>query len=1053
MKTKFNGILALLLVLFVQISFAQEKTITGTVSDETGPLPGVSVVISGTSTGAVTDFDGKYTIKARQGAVLQFSFVGMETQTKTVGAANVLNLTMSGTNVLEEVVVTAFGIKKEKKALGYAVTTIGSETVGSKPEQDVARALVGKAPGVDITQTSGISGSGTNIIIRGYTSITGSNQPLFVVDGIPFNTDTNNDRGFTGGSTTSSRFLDIDPSSIKEISILKGLSATVLYGDRGRNGVVLVTTKSGDSGNINKKMEISFNQSLFFNEVHLPEYQNSYGNGFQNSFSAAFSNWGPHFDTRGGTSGVGADGTVPHPLSGSINNAAFPEYIGVRVPYRAYSGIEDFFRTGTVRNTSIGIAGRGDKVSYNFNYGNTDDEGFTPGNKYNRDAFSLGGYAELANNFSLNSTFNYTGVRKVGPPAAAGYGSNPGAGNASLFANLLYTPRNLDLMNLPFQNPVTGANVYYRGGGDMQNPRWTVANASDNEIVNRFFTNSTLNYKINDWMNLNYAVGFDTYTQKQSYEINRGGPQVPDGLLSTSFRINTTWDHTLSLNFNKDLSDIFNLEGVIGFNANRETRDFSSATSTNQFIFGLMTHQNFINHVASSSKYEINKLGAYGSLTLAYHNYMFLNLQGRNDWASSLEKANNSIFYPSASLSVIATDLIEGLKSDKINYMKFRVGYGTSAGFPDSYETRVGLGTGTNAFLNPRNGNVINTNFVSNQVGNLDLKPELIEEVEIGFEGKFFRNRVSIDLSLYDKQSSDLIIGRELDPSTGFTNTTVNAASISSRGIEIGLNLVPVKIGDFTWNLNGNFSMNENIVDALSDGIEQLPFAGFTNLGNFAIPGQPYGIMLGSVIARDDNGNKIVASTGSYLAATEIDVIGDPNPDYKLTGITSFNYKGFSLGAQVDYIHGGDMYSTTTSSTISRGLSKDTDFDRNQTIILEGVLQNGQPNNIQINATQFGFEMNGFFIDEEAVHDATTIRLREVFLSYEVPKKFIEKTPFGSLSVSFVGQNLWYKAVNFPKYVNFDPEMSSLGVGNGRGFDYLTGPTAKKYGFNLKLTF
>ncbi|MDP3311840.1 SusC/RagA family TonB-linked outer membrane protein [Lutibacter sp.] len=1054
MKTKFNGFLTLLLAFMVQITFAQEKTVTGKVSDVNGSLPGVTVLIKGTKTGTQTDFDGNYSIKATSGAVLQFSFVGMKTVDKTVGAANTINVTMQeDAQALDEVVVTAFGIKKEKKALGYAVSTISSDAIGSKPEQDVARALVGKAPGVDITQTSGVSGSGTNIIIRGYTSITGSNQPLFVVDGIPFNTDTNSDRGFTGGNTTaSSRFLDIDPSSIKEISILKGLSATVLYGDRGRNGVVLITTKSGDAGNINKKMEISVTQSLFFNEANLPEYQNSYGNGFQNSYSAAFSNWGPHFDTRG-TAGVAADGTIPHPYSNAINNAAFPEYIGARIPYQAFSGIEDFFRVGKVISNSVGISGRGDKVAYNFNYGHTDDEGFTPGNNYRRNAFSLGGQAELANNFTISSTFNFTGVDKTAPASAAGFGSNPTAGTASLFANILYTPRNLDLMNLPFENPVTGANVYYRGGGDMQNPRWTVKNTADLEIVNRFFTNTALNYKLNDWMNVNYSVGFDTYTQKQRYQINRGGPQVPDGVLATSYRINTTWDHTVSLNFNKTLSDNLNLEGVFGVNANRETRDFTSTSSTNQFTFGLFTHQNFVDHTASSSKYEVNKLGAYSSLTLAYNNYMFLNLQGRNDWASTLEKNNNSLFYPSVSLSVIPTDMIEGLKSDKINYMKFRVGYGTSAGFPDAYQTRVGLGTGTNSFINPINGNVMNVHSVSNQVGNLDLKPELIEEIEVGFEGKFFSSRVSVDISLYDKTSSDLIIDRNLDPSTGFTFTTQNVASINSRGIEIGLNLVPVKFGDFTWNLNGNFSINENIVKSLAEGVEKIPIAGFTNLGNFAEPGQPYGIMYGSTVARDANGNKIVASTGSYLAATEIGVIGNPNPDYKLNGSTSLNYKGFSIGAQVDYTHGGDMYSTTTAATISRGLSKDTDFDRSQTIILEGVLQNGQPNNIQINATQFGFEMNGFFIDEEAVHDATTIRLREISLSYDVPKKILEKTPFGSLSFSLIGQNLWYKAVNFPKYVNFDPEMSSLGVGNGKGFDYLTGPTTKKYGFNMKLTF
>ncbi|AXT56411.1 SusC/RagA family TonB-linked outer membrane protein [Aquimarina sp. AD1] len=1067
MRTKFRGILTLLLAFVVQLTFAQEKTISGNVTDNSGlPLPGVNIVVKGTSKGTQSDFDGNYTIQVNRGAVLSFSYLGFTTKEVVVGDGDTVNVQLAeDAATLEEVVVTAQGIRKAKKALGYAVATIASEDIASQPQTDVVRSLTGKAPGVNITQTSGLSGTGTNIIIRGYSSINGNNQPLFVVDGVPFNSDTNSSEGFTtGGASASSRFLDIDPNNIKEISILKGLSATTLYGQAGRNGVVLVTTKSGAAqGGANKKFEITFNQSYFSNEISdLPDFQDSYGNGFNQTASAAFSNWGADFNQRIAGDGVAADGTIAHPYDRSDLNAVFPEFVGARYDYRPYDNIEPFFRTGNVVTSSLSVSSGNDTSSYNISVGRTDDEGFVIGNKYQRLNFSAGGSTKLSNKFTISSSFNYVLTDLITPPTSAGFGSNANDGAASLFANILYTPRSIDLFNLPFQNPVDGSSVYYRTDNSIQNPRWTQQNARNIEDTRRFFGNFTALYEFNDWLNLSYRLSLDSYVQDEDRYVNKGGTQAPGGFLSTFVTSNTVWDHTLSLNFDKDLNDSWGLSGNLGFNPRREERKRDFTSSTEQFVFGLINHQNFEETTGFSDLREFNIVGAYLSATVDYNDYLFLNVAGRNDWYSSLQKENRSIFYPSASLSFVPTSAFEGLRGSKaINYLKLRLGYGSSAGFPDPYATVIGLDSNANTFIDPNGGAIINSLSEADRLGNANLKPELITELEAGVEAKLFDNRVSFDVSVYDKRSKDLILNnRFLDPSTGNTVTSDNVAEVSNQGLEVGFGLTPIRGNDpddFRWDISGQYTINENIVESLGGESEGEVIAGFIGFGNYAIPGEAYGVIFGTTYQRDDNGNRVVGADGNYIANPEPTIIGDPNADWRATLINNFSYKGFTLGMQWEYTHGGDIYSTTAGALLARGLTTDTDFDRTQTFVLDGVQTDGSVNTVQINATDLYFNNIGVAsaggINERGIYDATTLRLREATLGYNVPSKFLDKTPFGRVSISFIAQNMWYKAFNFPKGINFDPEVTSLGVGNGQGFDYLTGPTAKRYGFNLSLTF
>ncbi|HMK06100.1 MAG TPA: SusC/RagA family TonB-linked outer membrane protein, partial [Flavobacterium sp.] len=745
MRSKFKWIFTLLLALSMQFSFAQEKTVTGTVSDETGPLPGANVVVKGTKRGVSTDVDGKYAIKAKTGEVLVFSFIGMNDSSVTVGASATINMVLkSGGVEIGEVVVTSQGIKKEKKALGYAVTTIKAEEFAAKPSTDVARALTGKAPGVNIAQTSGLSGSGTNIIIRGYSSITGSNQPLFVVDGIPFNSDTNTDGNFLEGSTNaSSRFSDLDPNSIESISILKGLSATTLYGSAGRNGVILVTTKSGNTKELNKKMEVSFSQSMYMTEIAaLPDYQNHYGNGFDNAFTTAYSNWGPRFGTRG-TQGIGADGTVIDPyayLGAIVSPQSFHTEDGAlvpnTVPYAPQNNVKPFFSTGTINTTSVNVGGRSENTSFNLGVGHTRDEGFIEGNTYQKLNLSTGGTMKLSNGLTFSTTMNYVRSEKTAPPTAAAFGS--AAAGPSAFANILYTPRSFDLFGYPYEDPRDHSSVNYRL--DIPNPRWTLKNASDFDKVRRFYGNFTTMYEINSWSNVSYRLALDNYTETKVYSLNQGNgqPVDDDGVLRTTTTENTIFDHTLSYNFDTKLgkNENWNLDGTVGFNPRQESYNYNYLYSSVQFVYGFLEHQNFEFHDGYSDRQNFNIVGLYASTTLGFKKYLFLNVQGRNDWFSSLQPSNRSLFYPSGSLSFVPTDAFSGLKGNQtVNYLKFRVGYGSSAGFPRPYRTIIGLESQTKAFLT-NDGTVINTIQPSSVLGNVNLKPELVTELEFGFEGK-----------------------------------------------------------------------------------------------------------------------------------------------------------------------------------------------------------------------------------------------------------------------------------------------------------------------------
>lgn len=1074
MKTKFSKILTLLLVLVVQISFAQQKTVTGTVADDTGlPLPGVNILVQGTNQGTQTDFDGNYSINVEVGQTLVYSFLGFTTQQiQVTGTTNVLDVQLEQDSAtLEEVVVTGFGMAREKKALGYSVSEIAPAAIEDRSEGDLSRVLTGKSAGLTINNASGLSGSATNINIRGYNTINGSNQPLFIIDGVPISNDTNAAGNFLDGNSGSSRSLDIDPNNIASVSVLKGYAAATVYGSEGKNGVILITTKTGSASSSLKKREITVSQGVFTNEIaSLPDYQNSFGNGFDGAFGNFFSNWGPGFYENGvggysePGSGIGADGTIPHPYNRSNLADVFPEFQGVRIPWEAdKDNVKDFFRKGMAITTNVNIASgsQDGKYTYNFNFGHLDDEGFTPGNKLNRTNFSIGGRAELSNRFTVNGTLNYVRTDFNTPPVAYSSGSGVAGDGLSVFADLFYTPRNVRLNELPYQNPVTGASVYYRGDEAIPNPNWIVDNSYVNQLTNRAFGAQSINFKINDNLDALYRVGYDVYSERNESGTNVGATSGPVlGRYQSYTNLSTTWDHNFMIMGAFDLSDDLGLNFTVGATSKYESYDRDGVTSSGQIVFDVFRHFNFTEQSPVQFSSQRNIVGVYGQVDFDYRNYLYLNLAARNDWVSN--QIENTQFYPSASVSFIPTAAFDGLTSKNgINFLKLRAGYGTSAGFASGFPVANTLSLIPRTFIT-RDGTLLSSNTTANQLGNPGLKPELFEEIEVGLETRFLDRRVNLDFSYYKRTTTDLITTRPLPASTGYLNTLFNIGRMEGWGIEadLGLHLVRAVDNGFDWNLGTNFTKYRSTVIDLglepSEGSTSEPFivyAGFTNLGNAAFAGEPFQTMIGSSVKRDEAGNPVVNSQGVYVTDVGPNIIGDATPDFLLNLSNTMSFKNINFNFLLSYTHGGDIYSQTIGTLLGRGLTTDTE-DRLDTYILPGVKEDGTQNDIQINNSTYYFNVVGLQGPSELrVYDGSVIRLQEISLGYDVPKAWLAETPFGALSISAAGYNLYYNAFNTPEGVNFDPNIIGTGVGNGRGFDFLNGPSGKRYGFTVKATF
>ncbi|HMC98736.1 MAG TPA: hypothetical protein VKH37_01240, partial [Ferruginibacter sp.] len=657
------------------------------------------------------------------------------------------------------------------------------------------------------------------------------------------------------GNQTSSRFLDIDPNNIESISVLKGLAATTLYGERGRNGVILITTKNAAARTTLKKTEITVTQSLYSSTVaNLPEWQNTYGGGFHQSEGFAFfSNWGAAFANPPHL----LDHPYSRPGSAALSlryQSSFPDLQGQKVAFQAApNNVKDFFRTGWVNTSSINIAGSPSRdISISGTYTYFNDRGFIPGNNLRKHNFGFGGNARLSNKFTLNSTINFAFTDYQTPPNSVSFGSGPSGNAPGIFSDVLYTPRSIDLMNWPFEFN-DGGSAYYRNSNDIQNPRWTAKYVKSRENIQRTFGQMSLAYELRPGLSLLYRIGLDNYSDENTLQSPKGGVQFPTGIYRTVDERNTIWNHNLIGNYSHRFNSNFDVSGSFGADFFVNEYRQSGIYSENQLVFNVWNHNNFINHSNRGESggnldyvSDVQQKGVFAEATGGFHNFLYATLGGRNSWNSTLEKDNNHQFYPSASISIVPTSAIEALKTNKwINYAKVRLGYGTSARFPEAaYTTRPSLQINSSVFAT-RGGTIVNSNTIPNLLPNPNLKPELLKEIELGLEGRFIDNRVNLDITVYRRKSTDQILFRDLDPSTGYTSEQINGGDVVNKGVEIAYGVNIIRGKNLNWGIEGTFTLNRNKVTSLPEGIDKINVAGYTDLGGFAVVGKPLGIIEG----------------------------------------------------------------------------------------------------------------------------------------------------------------------------------------------------------------
>ena len=772
-------------------------------------MPGASVVEKGTSNGVETDFDGNFTITVPDGATLVVGFLGFINQEIVVGDQSTITITLEeDSESLEEVVITAQGIKKSKKALGYAITKLDSEDLEKRPEANLAKTMQGKIAGVNIATSSGQSGSNSNIVIRGAISINQSNDPLIVVNNVPFN----------------GQLSDINPNDIQSMNVLKGLNAAVLYGSEGRNGVILIQTKSGNASFGEPTISTSYSTTVYSNSIsQLPEFQNTYGQGQEGNFIPSFlSVWGPSFSSLD---------EVPHPYSGLGD--IFPEYDGLMIPYTAKpDNVKNFFNSGIGKIHSLSFSSSQEKTAFNLSAGYTDEEGVVANNGLKRFNVGIGGNAQVSDKLNVSATLNYSS-RKYDFVLAQ-----------SSTNRIFYLPRNIDLTEMPYQDPLTGESVYYRND---TNPLWILNNSRIQNDVVRIFGTLNTNYKLNDNLSATYRVGLDTENRERFSYSNKGGNSGDflTGYLNIDEIKEVVVDQTLMLSYNKDLTDDLNFEAQIGANSKLTNSKLLTSDSDGQIVYGFLRPSNY---ATSESFYETSKTnlaGAFGQFQLAYKNYLYGTVSGRNDWGSTVESENQSLFYPGASVSFIPTSAFD-FGTDAVNYLKLRAAYATSSGFPGPYRTRSTLIIDALRFA-AADGSFPVTNRFNTIFANPDLKPELHKEFEIGLEAKLFNNKVTLETSLYKRVSEDQIVRTPVAPSTGFSTQFVNLGRIDNKGIEVDLGIDIIKNENFKWNLRNIFTADESlVVETLNGANVEL------NDDRFAVEGHPFGTIYGNYALRDD---------------------------------------------------------------------------------------------------------------------------------------------------------------------------------------------------------
>lgn len=1045
----------------------QGRTVSGkvTAEEDGSPLPGVNVVFKGTTSGTVTDVSGGYSLNVPdEGGVLIFSFIGLITKEVDIGEQSVVNVTLAeDVRQLGEVVVTALGVERESRTLGYAVEKLDGGEITQSRNASLLNSLQGKVAGMQITNSSGAPGSSNKVIIRGFTSLSGGNNPLYIVDGVPVSNaytgtdedDPINDDVLNGGSDFGNRINDINPEDIESITVLKGAASTALYGSRAASGVILITTKKGkEAAQRGKVGEVTFASSFMAeNILKLPTFQNERGQGFFGSttrFLNENTSWGSAFDG------------VLRPWGRVVNNQQRVK------PYAALpDNVKEFFDTGMTWTNSLSLQGGGDRAHYYISYSNVDADGVFPTNvdSYGRNTLSVRGSADITDRISSSASLNY---------ARSDYSFVPTGQTGAVYDFVMQTPRDIPLLELEdIENPFNDLNGYY--SEYTLNPWYVLKKYGSKSVIDRIFGNFQLNYKANDWLDFTARVGSDVSTTeweqwvpKQVITGPNSGNSNP-GRYSIQTIYSREFNTDVMANFNKDLGADLNLSGLVGWNVNQRRTQNIFSQINDLVIPEFYNLANTANTPSAQTYTVLRRLyGVYAQATVGYRDYAFLTVSGRNDWSSTLPAGNQSFFYPAVNLGLDLTSALD-LESNTLSYAKLRAGWAQVGKDAPPYlvESVFVPGAITDGFIN---GNApyrqaIPGFEVSNTIGNPSLQPEISTETELGLDLRFFSNRLGVDVTVYNRDVKDNILQVPVAASSGYNVQVLNIAKLSNKGIEVLVTATPVMTEDFRWDVSVNWAKNNSRIEDLG-GPTQISLGGLSGNELIARVGGPAFEIQGDIPLLDPQGRIVVNNAGLPIPNPAKQVIANTNYNW-IGGLTNrLSYKGFALSGTFDVRNGGGLYSRTASLMYFAGTTPATLYnDRKPFIVPNSVVQvvdsDGNPtgefaeNTAPVNDSdghlQTFWQNGGFDLDKAFIVSKSFVKLREVVLSYSLPQSLLANTPLTRVELSLIGRNLlmWVPDEN----LFIDPESTTFGTDIDSEFgEYGASPTTRSYGFNLRIT-
>ncbi|TSJ39740.1 SusC/RagA family TonB-linked outer membrane protein [Mucilaginibacter corticis] len=1038
----YKLLLALLLPFFVtRQATAQSLAISGVVTAKSdgSPLAGVTINDVTNSSTVIANAEGKFTINAHIGDLLKVTYIGFETQEITIkeNTTSLQIILQDGQNSLNEVVVTALNISKEKKTLGYSVQGLKAKDIAEAKETNLVNALTGKIAGVNVTSSQGDMGS-SRIVIRGETSIAGDNQPLFVVDGIPV--DNSQLLGNAGSRDFANAIADINAEDIESLTVLKGPNAAALYGSRAAHGVILIKTKTGKGA---KGFGVTINSNTSFsNLLGLPKYQNEFGQGSDGKFS--------YVDGKGGGVNDGVDESWGPPLDGRL----IPQFNsnGVAVPFIAHpDNVRSFFKTGVAVNNGVSLAGSGDKYDFRLGYNNLHQTGVIPNSEQGKNSFILNATYKLTPKLTLSTVANYIKDDASHIPGSGGKRST------STMLEFTWFGRQVDVTQLKNYLDANG-NTFNWNNSYYSNPYWLAYQNTVGQTKNRFIGNIELNYKIIDGLSANFRTGTDYYNDRRKIRIAYGTNGTPFGSYEEDGYDVSETNTEGRLQYTKKLNSDFSVDALLGGNIRVNSYEENDQKAPKLAVSGLYTLSNSRDPLISSNVYSKYKVYSYfASGQVGFRDYAFLNVTARNDWSSTLPKANLSYFYPSVNGSLILSQALD-IKSDVLSYLKIRGGW-----------SKVGNDTQPYKLLNTYDFTApfgTNPQQSANSTDlNPNLKPETTTSAEAGLEINFFDDRIRLDASVYNTNSINQILSVNVSQTTGYTQKLINGGTINNKGLEIVLGLTPVKLKDFKWDINVNYSRNHSKVVSLdpegrlqsyllgSDGTVQV----------LAAVGKPYGSIYGTTFERNANGQLIISADGTPAVNPTNQYLGKYTPDWLGSISNSFTYKGINLSVLIDAHVRGSIYSGTNATGTYTGILASTlpgrgaangglTYTTGTTVnhdgmIFDGVNADGSKNTTVISAQSYYKALTN--ADAPFVYNATYIKLREIKLGYTIPQQWAKAIGFQAASIAAVGRNLLIIHKNAP---NIDPE-TAFNTGNGQGLEDLTLPTVRNIGFNINLKF